>query len=97
MAMHMKPLTGTMVVNGQPVEKYFYVESEWRHVAAKPEFSPFLLPDKFASPDILCEENDKTYTHGRLKFLPTDVRYIFVKSDSDIPAIMNFIQQNLDT
>ena len=27
---------------------------------------------------------------------PSDVKYIFVKSDSDIPDIINFIQTELD-
>jgi hypothetical protein len=96
LAMHMKPLSGTMVVSGAPVEKDFYQESEWRYVAASKEFAPFLMPSNFVDPEILRSENEKTFTHGMLKFLPSDVRYIFVRSDSDIPAVMNFIQQNLD-
>ena len=28
--------------------------------------------------------------------MPNDIKYIFVKSDSDIPNIVNFIQSELD-
>jgi len=31
-----------------------------------------------------------------LKFSPRDIKYIFVKYDSDIPNIINFIQSDLD-
>jgi len=31
-----------------------------------------------------------------LKFSPKDIKYIFVKRDSDIPEIINFIQAELD-
>jgi AcrR family transcriptional regulator len=41
-------------------------------------------------------ENDKSKEHCSLKVLPQDVKYIFIKADSNIPDMISFIQMNLD-
>jgi Putative abortive phage resistance protein AbiGi, antitoxin len=93
---HTKPSRGVMVVDGTPVEKDFYLESEWRHVPKAPELTAYLRADVFEDPDKLIIENKKTDEHCRLKFTPRDVKYIFVKSDADIPELINFIQADMD-
>jgi len=87
---HAKPATGVMVVDGSPVEKDFYLESEWRHVPRHDEIAPYLRHDSFADADCLVRENKKTDEHCRLKFTPKDIKYIFVRSDTDIPRHHQF-------
>lgn len=96
LVMNVKPLSGTMVVNGKPIAKEFYPESEWRYVASGADFEAFLMPDSFTDAVSLDQANELTRQHGMLEFLPSDVRYVFVRSDADIPPIMNFIQMKLD-
>ncbi|KKK56704.1 hypothetical protein LCGC14_3061870, partial [marine sediment metagenome] len=40
--------------------------------------------------------NSLTKRHCSIKFGPKDIKYIFVKTDADIPDIINFIQVELD-
>lgn len=93
---HAKPATGIMVVDGSPVEKDFYLESEWRHVPRHKEIKPYLRHEAFSDAASLILENTKTDEHCRLKFTPKDIKYIFVRSDTDIPEVINFIQSKLD-
>lgn len=93
---HIKPSRGIMTVDGAPIEKDFYLESEWRHVPKNKNVTPFLLTNKFTDIDKLAIENQKTYQYCRLKFTPKDIKYIFVRSDADIPDLINFIQGELD-
>lgn len=93
---HVKPTTGMMVVAGTPVSKDFYQECEWRFIPQHPEITSYLRRDQFIDETKLEEENSKTLKLSLLKFEPSDVKYIFVEKDSDIPAIMNFIQAELD-
>ncbi len=87
----MKPITGTMLIGGKPLEKDFAQENEWRYV---PQHDAILLPDKFE--EKRDEYNAKVETK-KLSFTPADVRYIFVKSDFEIPQVFDFIQSNLGT
>lgn len=91
-----KPTTGRMIVSGEPVVKDFYQESEWRFVPSHAEISDYLRFDDFKNEEYVNECNKKTLSLCKLEFLPSDVRYIFVPRDSDIPSIMNFIQSELD-
>ncbi|MNR79915.1 hypothetical protein D3C72_106260 [compost metagenome] len=93
---HTKPTSGRMILSGEPVRKDFYQESEWRFVPQHTDISDYLSLEQFQKSDYLNECNKKTSELCRLKFLPTDVKYIFVPSDADIPAIMNFLQSELD-
>lgn len=95
-ATNIKPLSGAMVVAGKPIVKDFYSESEWRFVASDAEVEPFLMQEEFEDPGMLSHHNDTTRTHSMLRFLPSDVKYIFVRSDTDIPSVINFIQSELD-
>lgn len=46
--------------------------------------------------EIIEVNNNLTKQYCSIKFTPKDIKYIFVKSDSDIPNIINFIQTELD-
>jgi len=93
---HTKPVQGTMVVDGKPVEKLFYQESEWRCVPTNNKLNTYLLKSKFDDEKARDEENANTKQHALIEFGPRDVKYIFVKTDADIPDIVNFIQDELD-
>ncbi|HEY0842611.1 abortive infection system antitoxin AbiGi family protein [Methylotenera sp.] len=93
---HSKPAQGKMVVDGKPVEKLFYQESEWRYVPKNKNVKAYLLKSEFENIDTLTSANEKTREHCVIKFGPRDIRYVFVKSDADIPDIVNFIQVELD-
>ncbi|MBD1571606.1 MULTISPECIES: abortive infection system antitoxin AbiGi family protein [Aliivibrio] len=94
--MNIKPSDGNMLVNNQLVEKEFYQESEWRYVPKHEQIQAYLKKAEFDDETKLVDENLKTKEHASLTFTPRDVKYIFVKNDSDIPDIINFIQNELD-
>jgi hypothetical protein len=84
-----KPLTGNMLVGGKAIEKDFYQENEWRYV---PKDYDLLSQEEF---DAKRDNMNADLEKNALSFLPNDVKYIFVKSDAEIPAIFDFIQNNL--
>lgn len=94
--MHTKPTDGHMIVDGKPIAKEFYQESEWRFVPKHENVNPYLKKAKFDNQDFLDEQNNNTKENTPLKFTPKDIKYIFVKTDSDIPDMINFIQTDLD-
>ena len=94
--MHTKPTDGHMIVEGKPLEKEFYQESEWRYVPKHKEIEQYLKKNEFDDQNNLDEQNRKTKDNSPLKFTPKDIKYIFVKTDADIPDMINFIQQDLD-
>lgn len=93
---HSKPVAGRMIVGDQPVSKEFYQETEWRFVPKHDEVLDHLVQDHFNDTSTLEGLNNATSRLCRLKILPSDVRYIFVPTDADIPSIMNFLQVELD-
>lgn len=92
---HSKPTTGRMIISGEPVVKDFYQESEWRYVPQNNEIEDHLTQEAITK-EGLDQYNSMTHEKCMLKFLPSDVKYIFVPTDADIPAIMNFLQSELD-
>lgn len=93
---HAKPTEGNMVVGSDFISKEFHQESEWRYVPKHNEVKDYLKRTDFESKETLNENNQLTQEHCTIKFTPKDIKYIFVKSDSDIPGIINFIQTELD-
>jgi hypothetical protein len=93
---HTKPTKGRMVINGAPVEKQFYQESEWRYVPIHKNIEEYLYYDEHNNASALDKANKATRENCLLKFVPSDVRYIFVSTDADIPGVINFIQTELD-
>jgi len=84
-----KPLSGNMLIGGKAVEKDFYQENEWRYV---PDGCEGLSQGDF---DKEKDARNLELTKRALPFTPVDVKYLFVKSDSEIPAIFDFIQKKL--
>lgn len=84
-----KPTIGKMIIAGKVIEKEFYQENEWRHV---PIVQNLLLKEEFENRK--DSENEIVEQHG-LAHLPNDIRYIFVKEDSDIPEIVDFIHKEM--
>jgi hypothetical protein len=93
---HSKPTTGQIIIDGKGVEKEFYQESEWRYVPSHEEIANYIVRDFHEDATYLEEQHTRTKKFASLKFLPSDVAYIFVPRDSDIPNVINFIQSRLD-
>jgi hypothetical protein len=93
---HSKPTSGRMIVAGQPLAKEFYQESEWRHVPRGNGIKSFIKYDDFQKTGELTQANEDLQQKFAVSFLPGDVKYLFVKDDSDIPVLMNFIQTQMD-
>lgn len=86
-----KPLSGKMYVGGSLIEKDFYQESEWRYT---PELKNevVVFKDKF---DDDRHNLNKKVEKFKLDFSPSDIKYIFVEKDSEIPSLVDFINNNL--
>jgi hypothetical protein len=93
---HSKPTEGNMVIGGKVVSKEFYQESEWRYVPQNENISDYLNKEGYESKEKLEEHNVLSRDNCTITFTPKDVKYIFVKNDSDIPDMINFIQNELD-
>lgn len=93
---HSKPTVGRILIDGEPVNKEFYQESEWRYVPQNKNVAEYMLQDSFEDEGKLKEAHESSKEHSSLKFLPGDVAYVFVPKDSDIPNIINFMQSELD-
>lgn len=85
----LKPTFGKMVISGKVIEKEFYQESEWRYV---PPVQTLITEDTFQEDK---DESNKKILEHTLKFSPSDIRYIFVQSDSDIPHLIDFINAEM--
>ena len=76
------------------------IENEWRFAVngkyAELKIKPFLYENEFHDKQVIEAENIKSKEQYSLKFSPSDIKYLFVKSDSDIPDLINFIQAELD-
>ncbi|ODZ48932.1 hypothetical protein BBM40_12860 [Vibrio parahaemolyticus] len=86
---HVKPISGTMYMGGKTVGKDFYQENEWRYV---PKINNLIFEDKFEEER---DESNKDVEKHRLQFTPQDIKYIFVKADSDIPSLVDYINVTL--
>ncbi|WP_236674534.1 abortive infection system antitoxin AbiGi family protein [Xanthomonas arboricola] len=94
---HAKPVEGRMWIDGDPIQKIFYQESEWQYVPKKStHFPDYLQKVEYDDMEEREIKNNLTKSHACIKFSPRDIRYIFVKEDSDIPDVVNFIMSALD-
>jgi len=91
-----KPTEGRMIIDGKPVKKEFYQESEWRYVPRNENITPHINRENHDDIEFLDKAHLKTKEYTSLKFTPNDVSYVFVPKDSDIPNIINFMQKELD-
>lgn len=91
----LKPYDGN-IKRGKKTHKdvRFYNEREWRYVP-KIEFDSVvknnLSKEEFSNPTILENENQKLFEY-RLGFKPSDIKYIFVKSEKEIHPMMEQIR-----
>jgi len=90
-----KPIAGTMIVSDNPVNKEFYLENEWRYVKI-PETRKLITRKIYDDPSERSELIKQAEAEP-LKFTPSDIRYIFVKTDADIPPIINFMNEKLQS
>lgn len=97
---NVKPTEGTMLIGDNFVKKEFYQENEWRFSISgdieKIGVRSWISKKEFEDSIFLESENTKTKAQNSLKISPNDIKYLFVKSDSDIPLLVNFIQTELD-
>jgi len=95
---HIKPVEGRVRVNGENITKDFYQESEWRATinSSDNKIKSYLYQNEYNDSNILNFENEKTKKDYSLKITPEDISYIFVKSESDIPELVNYIQREMD-
>ena len=97
---HIKPTEGVMFINEQFIQKEFYQENEWRYSVVGDEnitkIKPFIYEKDYKDRYTLEQLNEKSKVSYSLKISPSDIKYLFVNSDSDIPDVINFIQTELD-
>ncbi|MBW4793803.1 abortive infection system antitoxin AbiGi family protein [Pseudomonas tolaasii] len=91
-----KPTFGTMIIEDKPIEKAFYQESEWRYIAKHDDVKQYIIQSVYDDVEKRSDHNESTRANCLLRVAPSDIRYIFVRRDSDIPEIINFIQAELD-
>lgn len=99
-AMHLlaytKPMIGSAGKNKGEL-KDFYAESEWRYIppAVMTTELCYLHEKDFDKAEVRRTRNDKVIEKGPLAFSITDIRYLFVKTVSEIPFLIDFINSNL--
>ncbi|HDY7662546.1 TPA: hypothetical protein RQJ99_004565 [Vibrio vulnificus] len=97
---NIKPTEGNMYIGNDFVNKEFYQENEWRYTPVdsreKSSIPPWIYEEVFRNIESRELENKKSKENHSLKISPTDIKYLFVKSDTDIPELVNFIQSELD-
>lgn len=97
---NIKPTEGVMRIGSELVNKEFYQENEWRYSVtgnnSVSNIRPWISESEFLDESSLNAENAKTKEQASLKILPSDIKYLFVNTDSDIPLLVNFIQNEMD-
>ncbi|MDW1822408.1 abortive infection system antitoxin AbiGi family protein [Vibrio sp. Vb1018] len=83
----LKPVSGTMLIDGKNESRDFYQENEWR----------FVPKSRNAIPSSQFEQkrghaNEMMLEH-KLSFELSDIQYIFVKCESEIPELAEFIAE----
>ncbi|ROV55425.1 abortive infection system antitoxin AbiGi family protein [Neisseria chenwenguii] len=90
-----KPLKGKMKKNGKLVQKDFDEECEWRYspVSADQSFLSILSVLATQNQEELESNNQILKQKASLKFEPSDIKYIFVPEDKDIPYFISNINK----
>lgn len=92
---YVKPVEGNITVGSMPIPKEFYQENEWRYVPKIQAIRQWINKEEHLDPLKLAQLNEIARNNGTLQITPNDIKYIFVKSDADIPGVINFIQTEL--
>lgn len=96
-----KPLIGTMYINGEYELKNFHDEKEWRYI---PNITEDIdLPEVISQEMLMNQTAYNSFSKGILthkslwlKFEYSDIRYLFLQSDEDRDEIIDFIYNDLD-
>ena len=94
---YVKPVEGSIMVGAIPTPKEFYQENEWRYVPKSQAIRQWIPKEDHLDINKLHAFNEAAKNNGNLQITPNDIKYIFVKSDADIPAIVDYIQSELGT
>ncbi|HGS4960874.1 TPA: abortive infection system antitoxin AbiGi family protein, partial [Vibrio parahaemolyticus] len=89
LALH-KPVEGKMVLGNEVVTKEFHLENEWRYI---PDWEIKFLFTQNSREEL--EEENKKLEKRKLEIAPSDIKYIFVPEDGDIPKLVDFINNEL--
>jgi hypothetical protein len=90
-----KPVDGNIMVGPMPTRKDFYQENEWRYVPKAPAIRQWITKEEHLNPLTLNAQNETVKNNQVLQITPNDIKYIFVKTDADIPNIVDFMQSEL--
>lgn len=90
---YVKPYDGKVKnrKNKKNVYRIFYEEREWRFV---PKNFP-VLPVKSTRIKLLSKANAKMEANEKLIFSATDIKYIIVKTEKEIPEFVDYIESEL--
>ncbi|WP_239397078.1 abortive infection system antitoxin AbiGi family protein [Pseudoalteromonas sp. OOF1S-7] len=76
----------------QSVDGYdYYQENEWRYVPVHSKVELWVNEGEFSDPEVEESLNEVTKDVCMLKIEPKDIKYIFVKNDSEIDDMIRFI------
>ena len=93
---YLKHYEGDFLRNGVLMENIrFYNEREWRyvpHLDDDKDVENVLRKKEFENPIRLAQENNKVKKYS-LEFAPNDIKYIFVKDESEIHSTIEAIRE----
>lgn len=89
LALH-KPIAGNMIIRNEVIPKEFHLENEWRYI---PDCNIELIFDD--TPKKETDKSNKKLEEFKLQISPSDIKYIFVPEDEDIPSLADFINNEL--
>ena len=92
---HSKPLSGRMVIGDKPVTKDFYLENEWRYIPNLAGFRRGFQVKLYRNEEWRQAKNSQLQVEAALRFTPSDIHYLFVPCDADIPLLVDFINSQL--
>lgn len=92
---YVKPVERNIKHDATQIPYQFYQENEWRYIPTAPEIPGWITKEEYSDKKLKTKFNKVAKKHGTLQITPNDIKYIFVKSDADIPEIIDFIQVNL--
>jgi len=89
---------GTLIRKGiVKKENYkFSDEREWRYCPTKIELngSPFIISNNYTDYTKVKDKHNKEISSLRLDFEPSDISYIIIKKESEIPELINHLEHN---
>jgi hypothetical protein len=79
------------------IPKAFYQESEWRFLATHDKVPGHLSTKDLNDAIKLDDANSSAAVYWALNFTPQDVKYLFVKNESEIADLVGFINKTLNS